>query len=390
MQFDIFLMILSLRSGHYCVDGVKYPCPSGRYGSQLGLIDKKCSGLCSRGYYCPIASINDKQMECGDPGLYCPTGSSAPLRVQNGHYSHGGNKNTTHFEQILAPPGSYALNGILFSCPGGVYGSDFGLSSSNCNGHCIGGFYCPEGSTNAKQIACGSPDRFCPKGSAKPKLVKDGHYSSKVEEPCPPGMWRNTTKINDATIFPKVLKSAIPTKSNLSTCEFCPEGRYKFNAGNDFTSCLLCPKYTSKSNAVRSSCVCISDNDVFDHRSGTCIKNNDAIKYLGINFYLPSGIQVTKDREQLCERGFYCINGTRYPCPAGSFGNKTGDSNPACEGKCDPGYFCLEGSSSSTQYACDAVEIFCPEGSAAPSFVGVGRFSDELRTTEIECPPGFW
>ena len=48
-------------AGHYCSgDGVKRPCPAGRYGQPVvglaGLSSAECSGLCHRGFWCPEGS----------------------------------------------------------------------------------------------------------------------------------------------------------------------------------------------------------------------------------------------------------------------------------------------------------------------------------------------
>ncbi|CAN0423186.1 unnamed protein product, partial [Hapterophycus canaliculatus] len=35
--------------GHYCVDGVRFPCPPGYFGSSPGLTGPACSGSCAAG-----------------------------------------------------------------------------------------------------------------------------------------------------------------------------------------------------------------------------------------------------------------------------------------------------------------------------------------------------
>ena len=44
--------------GHYCVNGLEYRCPAGRYGSSEGLMSPECTGLCLPGEYCPEGSIS--------------------------------------------------------------------------------------------------------------------------------------------------------------------------------------------------------------------------------------------------------------------------------------------------------------------------------------------
>lgn len=39
--------------GHYCVGGVKYICPAGRFGQFFGESTANCTGPCPAGFYCP-------------------------------------------------------------------------------------------------------------------------------------------------------------------------------------------------------------------------------------------------------------------------------------------------------------------------------------------------
>lgn len=50
--------------GNYCVDGVLNACPAGRYGRAERLDNSSCTGLCSRGYYCPAASTTRNAFPC--------------------------------------------------------------------------------------------------------------------------------------------------------------------------------------------------------------------------------------------------------------------------------------------------------------------------------------
>ena len=59
-------------SGHYCMGGLKYMCPPGTFGRSYGLSTSACSGLCDRGYLCPLGSVFSNQTHCGDPSFYCP------------------------------------------------------------------------------------------------------------------------------------------------------------------------------------------------------------------------------------------------------------------------------------------------------------------------------
>jgi hypothetical protein len=55
-----------------------------------------------------------------------------------------------------------------------------------------------------------------------------------------------------------------------------------------------------------------------------------------------------------CPLGHYCNEGSILPvkCPAGTYGNTTGLANNKCSGYCLPGYYCPEGSISNTEKSC--------------------------------------
>jgi hypothetical protein len=48
----------------YCMNGKRYPCSGGRYGDQEGLISANCTGICSRGFYCPAGSTSSRKFPC--------------------------------------------------------------------------------------------------------------------------------------------------------------------------------------------------------------------------------------------------------------------------------------------------------------------------------------
>lgn len=88
--------------GHFCVQGVKSPCPLGTFGATMGLDSVLCSALCPTGHYCPLRTA------------------------------------------------------VPIPCPAGRYGSTVGLSTSSCSGPCSAGYVCPSGSNSSTQVQCGS------------------------------------------------------------------------------------------------------------------------------------------------------------------------------------------------------------------------------------------
>ena len=191
--------------GYYCTSGLRLSCPAGRYGARKGLSTDLCSGACSEGYYCPMNSSSSTQIQCGAPWFYCPTGSRAPLLVQEGYYSVNADgydgdgesdlnmgpvkvitnatmavqslARSTRADQRLCESGYYCLGGLRSMCPPGRYGTSYGLSSSNCSGVCKEGYYCPQGSTLATQLPCGDPSLFCLEGVWKPMKASLGYYT---------------------------------------------------------------------------------------------------------------------------------------------------------------------------------------------------------------------
>lgn len=70
------------------------------------------------------------------------------------------------------PAGSTSAKQV--ACPAGRYGDVAGLKDSKCSGLCAAGYYCPLGSTSSMQQACGDASVYCPEGSATPITVSEG------------------------------------------------------------------------------------------------------------------------------------------------------------------------------------------------------------------------
>ena len=164
-------------------------CPAGRYGGQAGLKAASCSGLCAAGHFCPEASTNPRQRQCGGQGeLFCPAGSRAPRRVHAGYYSTCSNNNLappssggctvrTREAQLECEAGTYCSDGLQHDCPAGRFGRRTGLKSSDCDGLCYRGFYCPPGSD--------SPTAHpCPAGTYG---ADRGHKDASCSGPCEAG-----------------------------------------------------------------------------------------------------------------------------------------------------------------------------------------------------------
>lgn len=48
--------------GHFCVQGIRFPCPGGRFGASARETRSECQGECSAGWYCPEGSVSSNQV----------------------------------------------------------------------------------------------------------------------------------------------------------------------------------------------------------------------------------------------------------------------------------------------------------------------------------------
>ena len=163
-------------------------CDAGYYNSRTrlqgtsdssgsGTLSATCEGKCNAGYYCPAGSTTPYAVPCGGVDMYCPEGSPAPILVSPGYYSNEGVSELYRWEQTPCPPGHYCKDAQKFPCPGGTYSDDFRTTSETCISECDPGYYCDPGSTDKRQVECGSAAVICPRGSSTPLPVLNGFYS---------------------------------------------------------------------------------------------------------------------------------------------------------------------------------------------------------------------
>jgi hypothetical protein len=387
--------------GYYCVNGTQIICPAGYYGSKYGEYNSLCEGLCENGYYCPEGSISSKEVKCGDASKYCPQGSILPLHVNEGYYSIGGTY-ATRFNQVISPIGHFAIGGIKYTCPEGYYGSDEGMSSSDCSGPClIDGFYCPSGSISPYMKICGGDNMYCPKGISTPLFVRVGFYTGDYRyELCPAGKYKTfKSQWNDPSQYNY---SYIITEVDEPHCELCPSGKYKSTVGDNVNFCKDCPLYSS---SIDTRMICQCDEKVslgyhkyFNISTGICTTLLDT-SFDSITMEMWSmnntNSSLTRYQEYECEPGHYCNNGLRYRCPSGYYGSLRREINSTCEGLCHEGYYCLNGSTSAFANPCGGSDRFCPIGTIFPIIVPKGYYSNEdgnelLRSSMSICPFGYY
>ena len=110
-------------------------------------------------------------------------------------------------------------------------------------------------------------------------------------------------------------------------------------------------------------------------------------------YYSIGGSASTHTGQAQCEPGYYCAAGVRAVCTAGFYGDGYGHTSGQCAGLCAAGYFCPQGSASSTPAPCGSDSVYCPEGSASPILVSSGYYSaggnnSATRTSQVECEIG--
>jgi len=270
-------------------------------------------------------------------------------------------------------------------------GESSGLRDSNCSGDCDDGYYCPgppidpitkdrtgrmaeyHPNTNYRQHKCGSPDVYCPRGSANPIVVSMGYYSAggtedarSTEQKCEKGYYcvkgvRYSCPAGTYGDVDGIFYNYLNQNENICS-GFCDKGYY-CPPGSTSATQHPCPPGTYGNPA-----------------------NNSGL-----------GDQTCTDR---CPLGHYCPAATILPikCPAGRFGNSTGLTTEACAAACehadgycdtslslcDPGYYCPAGSLTSDQYVCGKISRYCPRGSAEPTPVDIGYYSTGPLTPRSE------
>jgi hypothetical protein len=157
-------------------------CPAGHYGAEVGLTSQLCSGKCDAGCFCTEGSRVSCQYPCGGSGeLFCPIGSSAPVKagvgVKTVDTDGNWNDDRTLARRVDAIPcskGHYCVDGIERECPIGTFGNASLLTNEICSGFCPAGTYCPLGSI--VPAVC-PPGHYCPDGRMK-VLCPPGRYGA--------------------------------------------------------------------------------------------------------------------------------------------------------------------------------------------------------------------
>jgi hypothetical protein len=141
-------------------------CRTCRYGDIVRQTDPQCTGVCPKGYFCPIGTSYKYSYICGGwvtvqllialtrvevtvlcyamlccarSNLYCPEGSINPLLVPQGFYSIGSESASSRFGVTICPPGYFCQEGLKWPCPVGRYTDVEGTIDSLCKDDCAPG-----------------------------------------------------------------------------------------------------------------------------------------------------------------------------------------------------------------------------------------------------------
>lgn len=373
-------------------------CPPGQYCPISG--QAKPRGLCAGGWYCHGGSWEEKPLngsifanysacpllgETGGfctKGTFCPAGSDQPKPCTPGYYCEEDyldkesglcspgyycNGSTVHRKPTgldnggICEPGYYCPVGSSYQepCWPGTYAPEYENQHRNNCRLCDPGKYCGSYALYKPEGNC-SEGYYCPAGeilkSPPDKECQPGHFCPEgagTHEPCPPGYYQ-------------------PYK-RMGLCHICPEGSY-------------CDPADARANLSS-----------------------------GINAST-HGVVYPLD----CPRGYYCPNGTRtiyqFPCPIGTFGNKSkltsvDECEPCLKGQyckksgitkssgvCYEGYYCtiratLPNANITTDQGGPCPRgHYCIEGSYQPEPCPSGTYTPLLKQGRLskclDCPGG--
>ena len=348
-------------AGYYCeglVNGVykgAQACPEGTLTKATGRTSADQCEPCSAGFYCPKkASNKDSDKLICPAGFYCLEGAST---------STADNKKT-----FACPAGFYCLEGArsstadnkkTFACPAGFYcleGASTSTADNNKTFTCPAGFYCLEGASsstadNKKTFACPA-GFYCPqKTSNKPTPTNPSPNGMNLI--CPAGFY--------------CLEGASSSTADNNKTFTCPAGFY-------------CPQGTSAQPSSTNLNVLV----------------------------ISSGNFISKNLQ--CPQGSYCSAESKNPtfCPAGSFNSNIRQASINNCQRCNPGFYCPQGTTANPNNTSrnvfiaslqQSIDLSCPAGFYCPSgtqskpnsnsssvLISVSPLSSENKN--LQCPKG--
>ncbi|PIK35709.1 hypothetical protein BSL78_27465 [Apostichopus japonicus] len=390
-------------AGYYCpvrtTYAYEYPCPEGTFNNLTGRSEESDCVLCLPGMYCEVPGLDWPTGPC-DEGWYCINGSQF---AQPSLASQGGR----------CPMGSYCPTGSVspFSCLAGMYCDQEELAYPT--GNCSAGYYCTGGASVPNPEADLTGD-ICPSGHYCPAGSFEG-------TDCPPGTYLNTTGNKD-----------------LDDCINCTQGYYCEGYANIYPddNCAVgyyCPPGQSQTSPFSYKCPQVyvmmaiivngqfeptrCDSGYFQDEEGQGSCKDCPQGYFCDNTKAP----VVLYNNAVCPEGHYCPPRTRYdtefPCPRGTYSNRTGlnetsQCDPCCGGYfcpnegmtecldlCYAGYYCKRNAEDGTPSQDPDADLcpmgyYCPNGTADPLGCPPGTYSDQFGLETVDdcsdCTPGYY
>ena len=392
-------------AGFYCPastsSATQYPCPSGTYSGATDLYDSEQCTACPVGHYCigglssPTScspgtyNPNEEEGAGGcqscPAGYYCPQGSFDTTECGVGYYSSGGRSSCTICDAGYYC-GSNATTDVEMYTGGGTW-----ANSGDQSGMCFNGTYCNEGMTRAPDLERDS----CPAGYYCPAGID-------IPIACPAGTF-----------------SASTGQDELSDCDVVPGGYYTIEGSSSFTG--LCePGYYCPAMSTGPRVIPCPARYYRPEYGGASL---DDCSLCVAGGYCPEGTA----EPIICPQGYYCVTGLAVPepCSPGTYGNSTGlrreedcrscDAGYYCDGYglssprglCDPGFYCLSGSNTSSPFGSGSMitaasvvggicptGAYCPIGSGVPTLCPAGSFNNRTGGTSssdcVDCTPGMY
>ncbi|GBG24881.1 Sushi, von Willebrand factor type A, EGF and pentraxin domain-containing protein 1 [Hondaea fermentalgiana] len=451
--------------GHYCPEGTtyttQYDCPRGSYTVSTSLTDVDECTPCPAGSYCEgglgrIGAIGDVDGHCS-PGHYCPASTYEPNQFPCPDGTYTASVSLESEDQCTpCDLGHYCFDAATFPvpCPAGSYANETGESDDLCT-TCPAGYECPEGTIDP--IPC-QPGNQSASGQDACDTCEAGYFCKTTAttrelmhaQPCSPGLYCP----EGVAIEPSFAQHACPDAhycpQAIPAPLECPVGTYNPVTGQGYLeNCTACdPGYYCivQSNSVTGECdpghYCPAGSTgpmqfpcpARTYRTTSRGESENSCSICTSGYYC----EVATVDPVICPKGYYCLTASSAPkaCPIGRYGNFTGLTSGAactpcpggyyCDGQgltqptdlCDEGYYCMEGSYTSTPNAAgtnwtyelgDELEsalvfadigdicppgYFCPRGSAMPIACDPGTFNSVEGATSsdacLDCTPGHY
>ena len=363
------------KPGYYCTDSnTETACAAGTFNPAVrGRKVEQCL-TCPPGYACP-SSTGDYELYPCPGGGYCKAGSSSKT-----------------------------------NCPAGTFRNKLrGIEEGSCD-QCPDGYYCTAGSVNPTVCSRGN---ICPIGSSAQIPCPEGTYNLfegkyKIEDCiiCPPGSYCSSASKTPIWCLP----GSYNPYHGSSECFMCPAGFacIGYQTVKPYIKCKIgyyCP--IGSKVPIQNACPPGTVGTMYGAYSKTqCDKCPPG-------YYCGYATNYVNKPPTECPAGYYCPIGTKFkwqfPCPAGTYNDKTRREGLHECLTCPEGYYCLNATSTYTSNNCPA-GFYCPRGtSMSKQFIcpagtvrtstgatsstdctkcSKGKYCPAGSTAEVSCPAG--